>query len=142
MNDSINPALCSLQYITVDEVARAALALGPGALLAKLDIQAAYRLVPVHPDDRPLLGFQWQGAHYVDGMLPFGLRSAPKLFTAIADALEWMVRQRSVTEVAHYLDDFIVVGPPESPSCGDTLPSSGDNVRSLGSPWQWTRWRV
>ena len=134
VNDGINPDLCSLQYITVDEVARAALVLGPGALLAKLDIRAPYRLVPVHPDDCPLLGFQWQGAHYVDGMLPFGLCSAPKLFTAIADALEWMVRQRGVTEVAHYLDDFIVVGPPESPSCGRHLAIIRGSCEELGVP--------
>jgi len=72
----------------VDKVAKAAQRLGPGALLAKVDIKSAYRLVPVHPDDRPLLGVMWKGAYYIDAMLPFGLRSAPKIFTAVADALE------------------------------------------------------
>ena len=62
--------------------------LGRGAVLAKLDVKAAYRLIPVHPDNRRLLGFEWQGSHYVDGMLPFGLRSAPIIFTAVADAME------------------------------------------------------
>ena len=60
----------------MDKVARAARKLGMGALVAKLDVRSAYRLVPVHPDDRQLLGFQWQGARYADGMLPFGLQSA------------------------------------------------------------------
>lgn len=46
---------------------------GTGALLAKADIKSAYRLVPVHPDDRMLLGVEWQGSHYIDGMLPFAL---------------------------------------------------------------------
>ena len=36
-------------------------------------------------DDRWLLGFEWQGSHYVEGMLPFGLLSAPN---AVADAVE------------------------------------------------------
>ncbi len=92
----IDPALCSLQYTLVDRVARAARLLGPGAFLAKVDVKSAYRLVPVHPEDRPLLGMRWYGEYYVDSMLPFGLRSAPKVFTAVADAVEWCVHQRGV----------------------------------------------
>ena len=69
VNDGISPTLCSLSYTTVDKVARAAQQLGTGALLAKVNIKSAYRLVPVHPDDRPLLGVIWKGAylyrHYV-----------------------------------------------------------------------------
>lgn len=77
-------------------MARAAQSIGQGTLLAKLDIKAAYRLVPVHPEDRPLLGFQRHNKYYVDGMLTFGLRSAPKIFTAVTDALEWVVHSRGV----------------------------------------------
>ena len=47
MNDGIDPELCSLHYISVDDVATAAAGLGRGALMAKVDIEAAYRLVPV-----------------------------------------------------------------------------------------------
>ncbi len=112
VNDAIDRELCSLQYTSVDKVATAAQRLGEGALLAKLDIKSAYRLVPVHPEDRPLLGMRWRGKDYIDCMLPFGLRSAPKVFTAIADGLEWCLRQKGVTDVDHYLDDFITMGPP------------------------------
>ena len=63
--------------------------LGKGTLLVKLDIQAAYYLVPIHPDNRPLLGVKWGDACCFDGMFPYGLRSAPKIFTVVADALEW-----------------------------------------------------
>ena len=45
--------------------------------MAKADIKQAYRNMLVHPDDRDLLGMQWQGQLLVDGCLPFGLRSAP-----------------------------------------------------------------
>ena len=58
VNDGIDPLVCSLRYTTVNKVARAAGCLGVGTLLAKLDVRSAYRLIPVHPDDRPLLGFQ------------------------------------------------------------------------------------
>ena len=52
INNAINSRLCSLSYITVDQVANTALSLGKGALIAKIDIKSAYRLVPVHPVDR------------------------------------------------------------------------------------------
>ena len=78
-NDAIDPKLCSLSYISVDQVARHAMQLGFGSQLAKVDIKSAYRLIPVHPGDRHYLGMEWGGRVYVDGMLPFGLRSAPNI---------------------------------------------------------------
>ena len=93
MNDGIDPELCTLSYVTVDQVAAIAGELGRGTLLVKVDIEATYRLIPVHPDDRPLLAIQWRSTVYVDTQVPFGLRSAPKIFTAVADSLEWIAKQ-------------------------------------------------
>ena len=76
-------------YITVDVVAKKLASLGPGALMAKLDLEAAHGLIPVHPEDRHLLAVQWKGGYFCNGALPFGLRSASKIFIAITDALEW-----------------------------------------------------
>ena len=70
-------------------------------------------MVPVHPEDRPLLGMSWNGAVYFDAVLPFGLCSALKIFTAIADALQWMVHQAGVPTVLHYLDNFLIVSTPD-----------------------------
>ena len=33
--------------------------LGPGTLMAKIDIASAYRIIPVHPQDRYLLGMSF-----------------------------------------------------------------------------------
>ena len=134
VNDGIDSEPCSLQYTSVEKIAKVAYQFGPQALLAKVDIKAAYRLVPVHPDDRPLLGVVWQGSHYVDAMLPFGLRSAPKIFTALADALEWCIRQHSVPFIDHYLDDFIIVGPPHSDVCARALAALEEECAQLGVP--------
>ena len=59
MNDGVDAVLCSLVYTSVDRVAEVAAFLGPGALLAKVDIESAYRLIPVHPEDRPLQAMRW-----------------------------------------------------------------------------------
>ena len=53
--------------------------------MAKLDLKAAYRHVPVHPDDQSLLAIRWGSTTYLDIALLFSLCSAPKLFTAMAD---------------------------------------------------------
>ena len=104
----------------------------PGALLAKIDIESAYRLVPVHPLDRPLQAVEWNGRLYVDPMLPFGLRSAPKIFNAVAEALEWCIRSRGVRHIFHYLDDFIVVGPSNSDACAQALAILDQTCSQLG----------
>ena len=90
-------------HISVNQVALATVQLDQGALLAKTDIRAAYRLVPIHPLDRPWLGMKWQDAIYVDAMLPFGLWSVPKLSNAVADVLEWCIYKWGVNLVRHYL---------------------------------------
>ena len=61
VNDGINRELASLHYASVDTAVKQVIKLGQGALMAKVDIRHAYRNVPVHPDDRPLLGMQWRG---------------------------------------------------------------------------------
>ena len=88
VNDGVDSSLTSLSYVGVEDAAEGVRSSGRGALLAKVDIKSAYRNIPVHPEDRWLLGMMWDGALFVDTVLPFGLRSVPKIFTAIADAVE------------------------------------------------------
>ena len=81
--------------------------MGKGSsLIAKIDIQSAYGPIPVCNYDRCWWGMKWQEQIMVDGMLPFGLSSAPKIFNAVADALEWIVGKEGVRFIFHYLDDF------------------------------------
>ena len=123
-----------MSYIKVDAVARTLASLGPRALMAKVDIEAAYRLIPVHPEDRPLLAVQWKGDKFCDGALPFGLQSARKIFNAVADALEWCARQRGASLVDHYLDDYIVLGSPASSQCQADLQTLERVCDELGVP--------
>jgi len=134
INDTIH-SLCSLKYITVDQVARKALQLGKGALIAKIDIKSPCRLVPVSPCDRLCLGMQWiNGQVYVDGMLSFGLCSAPKIFNAVADALEWCRANKGVQDIYHYLDDFATIDPLDSELCSWNLHAPQAVCSDLGVP--------
>ena len=109
VNDGIPKKLCSLTYITVDSAIQHIQQLGQGTLLAKIDVKSAFRLLPVHPADRHLLAMRWDHNIYIDACLPFGLRSAPKLFNVLADLLSWILTQKQVSPVLHYLDDFLTM---------------------------------
>lgn len=134
INNGISEELSSLSYISVDDVARVVALLGRNTLLAKVDIKSAYRMVLVHPQDRMLLGMEWQGSIYVDTCLPFGLRSAPRIFTALADAIEWGAQQLGVTWLLHYLDDYITLGAPGSQECAANIATFLELCRRLGVP--------
>ena len=124
VNDFIDPSLCSLSYASVENAAAFVFKAGWGALLAKLDIRSAYRNIPVHPSDQHLLGMRWRDRVFVDTCLPFGLRSAPQIFNATADALEWIIANEGRTFLeftAHYLDDFLFRGSPGLDSCKRNL---------------------
>ena len=133
VNDAIDPDSCTFRYTTVAEAARLVALSGPGTLLAKLDLQSAYQQVPVHPADQPLLGIQWQGSTFVDQALPFGLRSAPIIFTAVADCLTWALHCEGITNVVHYLDDFLLWAEPGS-NLESTLSSAVALCTRLGLP--------
>ena len=134
VNNGVDRQWCSVSYASVDDAVQCIMRLGRGALLAKFDIASAYRAIPVHPIDRLLLGVRWRGDLLVDGALPFGLRSAPKLFTAVADALIWAMGRHGVVHAMHYLDDFLILGPPDSEECSRALRSSLELCDSLGFP--------
>ena len=99
-----------------------------------MDIQNAYRNIPIHPDDRWLLGMIWEDTLYIDTALPFWLRSAPKIFTAVADAAEWIARQHGVRFIIHYLDDYLIIGAPNSDECREALAKLLEIFRCLGLP--------
>ena len=66
--------------------------------------------------------------------LQFGPRSAPKLFNILADLLEWIASQRGVSVCLHYLDDFLTMGPPASPTCQSNLDILMQTCKELGVP--------
>jgi len=89
----------------VDDLAAIVVAEGNGSFIIKAGIQA----YTVHPDDQQLLGISCSRALYIGKVLPFGHRSAPKIFSAVADALLWILNSRSITKGLHYLDNLVLV---------------------------------
>jgi len=109
VNDGITKEFCSLSYLSVDKVAAGVVRLGRGALMAKFHLKAAYRNVPVHPDDRWLLGMVWEDQLFL--MPPIWPQISSHDFHAVADALAFIIKRKGVGWLEHYLDDFVVLGP-------------------------------
>ena len=95
VNDNLRHHLSHVSHTSTDDTAMLMHFLGLSALIARVDIQDAYRLMPIHPADHRFLGVSWQGYVYVDCQLPFGLASTPAIFNALAEALEWILRSRA-----------------------------------------------
>ena len=135
VNDGISKPPYSIQYVTVDAFIDCIMARGRGTLMAKFDVASTYRIIAVHPQVRYLLGMKWHDSFFVDLALPFGLRLAPFIFTAVADMVEWiLVNNHGVDFLRHYLDNFLTLGPPASSVCSDNLRSCIQLCTELGLP--------
>jgi hypothetical protein len=71
-----------------------------------LNISSAYHHVEMAPSATPFLGFEWMGTFYCFEVLPFGLSSAPWLFTTIMGHCTRFLRSIG-TDLISYLDDLI-----------------------------------
>ena len=135
VNDGISKANSTVSYIGLTKAIDKILSIGEGCLLAKFDIQRAYRMIPLKVNERNLVVIKWKGFYFVDLALPFGARSAPRIFTRFSDVLEWIIKVHgSVEFIQHSLDDFLILGPPESNQCLENLESALSLCKELGVP--------
>ncbi|XP_066911437.1 uncharacterized protein [Clytia hemisphaerica] len=113
INDYIDKNEYSLKYVTVDRAIEFIQDLGKGCFLSKVDIEGAFRIVPVSPDNFRYLGVFWKGKYYYDTRLTMGGRSSPGIFDKLSEALEWVaVNNYGLDHTCHLLDDFLVVEAP------------------------------
>ena len=81
-----------------------------GCLLAKTDIKSAFRIIPIHPNDYPLLEIKWLGRFYYDRCMAMGCSSSCKTFETFSTAVEWIARHKQkIDKIVHLLDDFLFV---------------------------------
>ena len=140
INDYINPEDYTLSYCSVDDAYAILNLLGTGALMSKIDLKNAFRLIPVHPNDWNLLGICWRNKFYIDTYLPFGLRSAPFLFNQLSVAIHWILQHKySVCHLLHYLDDFFTAGAPDSSECQNNLEAMLSLCQKINGPVKLTK---
>lgn len=82
--------------------------------MAKTDIKGAFRLVPIRPEDHSLLGFIFEDSYYYDLVLTMGAGSSCRIFQRIANAINWVARNKlHITRSLQYTDDTFLVEPTE-----------------------------
>ncbi len=109
INSQIPDHLATVSYADVPAAIRLIQSVGQGAVMSKTDIEHAYKLLPVHPEDIPALGILWDNQLYFDCTLPMGSRSGCALFEKFATALEYIAWDNGCGPLCHILDDFFFV---------------------------------
>lgn len=122
VNSFIDEKFCKVQYTSFDSILDKIFELGPKALLGKIDVKSAFRLLIIHPADFDLLGIHFQGMYFVEKNLPMGLSLSCSLWEKFAHFLQWLVKVRSgLSTIDHYLDDYICMGAQHSLDCATLM---------------------
>ncbi|XP_033099816.1 E3 ubiquitin-protein ligase UBR4-like [Anneissia japonica] len=96
------------QKFHMDTLALILQGLMPGDWAATIDLKDAYFHVPIFPEDRKWLRFRLDGRTYQFKVLPFGLSTAPRVFTRVVKSLGPVFHARGI-RIFMYLDDWLVV---------------------------------
>ena len=90
-----------------------------GEWATSIDLSDAYLHIPIHPEHRKFLMFELEGKFYKFQALPFGLSTAPRVFTRVARVVGAHLRRMGIN-IFMYLDDWLIVAGSESLAARDT----------------------
>jgi len=91
--------------------------------MSKIDLQDAYYLIPIKKVDRKYLRFRYKGVFYQFNCLPFGLCTAPRVYTTILKPVLSVLRSNRCNIVG-YLDDLLLLDKDQctlASKCSETL---------------------
>ena len=122
VNDLIPDSEAAVSYTGISAAFAIIVKFGQVALLAKFDISRAYCLLPMHPNHHHYLGMFWKDRFFVDLALPFGLRSASRIFSRFAEVLLAILKSSNGGPyLQNYLDDFLIISAPTPNLCQSQL---------------------
>ena len=98
--------------------------------MASIDIRHAYHSIPIAEEYQKLLRFRWKKEIFQYTCLPFGLASAPRIFTKILKPVFAKLRLLGHISVA-YIDDILVYGDSET-ECNNNLIATRQMLEKLG----------
>ena len=79
----------------------------PGEWVSSIDLSDAYLHIPIHPNSRKYLRFCYKAQVFQFTFLPFGLPTAPQVFTMIVKEVKLMALSRGL-RIHQYLDDWLI----------------------------------
>ena len=102
----------------------------PNWFMGKLDLKDAYYMVPIKKNYRKYLRFFFDGIFFEFNCLPFGLNTAPYVFTKIMKPVVGHLRNQGFLSII-YLDDLLLIGNSYS-KCLENIKASMNLLTSLG----------
>ena len=75
-----------------------------------IDLQDAHFYVPIHPSSRKYLRFAFENRVYQFRVLPFGLNTAPQVFTRLGHTVAAYLHRQGIS-VIPFLDDWLIHHP-------------------------------
>ena len=133
-NDSILESdVFKINTSTPRQVADRLLDLGTGAVMSKLDMSNAFKLIPVHPRFWRIQGFTWLGKFFFETQVVFGSSSGPSIFDRLHEIFLLIARIISKTFSPCFfrvLDDFVCVTSTveENKNLIDTYVNMADHI--------------
>jgi hypothetical protein len=88
-----------------------ALVLTKSMRMCVLDLTSVFHHVPVQEELRQYLNFRYNGCTYRFVGMPFGIRTAPRVFSAVLRACLRVARETWEGVVFQYMDDILVAHP-------------------------------
>ena len=96
------------QHFKMDHLDVATHMLFPGAWLASIDLKEAYYAIPICEEDQKYLCFQWADKVFRFTCVPFGLSSAPLLFTKTLKPIFSKFHEEGFQGFGYIDDSFII----------------------------------
>jgi hypothetical protein len=81
--------------------------------LTKIDLSSAYHHIPIFKHHRKFLRFTIGNSTYQYKVLPFGLSSAPRIFTKIMRVVMQQIHKLGIV-ASDYLDDLLIISQSEA----------------------------
>lgn len=117
-------------HFKLEDIRTAIKLLSVGSHMATIDLKEAYFLVPVHKDSKRYLRFLWEGKIFEFQCLPFGLCTAPWVFSKLMKPVAKRLRSRGWLSVV-YLDDWLLIGDNFA-QCKSNIEETASLLSSLG----------
>lgn len=98
-----------VEHFKLEDYKTATKLVNENCYMSTIDLKDAYYLISIDHSHRKYLRFEFQGNLYEFTCLPFGLCTAPLVFTKLLKPVIFYLRKQGLRSV-HYLHDFLLIG--------------------------------
>lgn len=118
------------EHFKMEDIRTAVNLMSEGCFLATIDLTEAYFSIPIHRESKKFLRFRFEDQLFEFNYMPFGLCTAPYVFTKVLRPILAYLRNKGWISV-NYLDDFLCIGK-DFKNCEENVRCTMFTLQSLG----------